>query len=625
MFSIPNNEVSRLEALQRYDILDTPPEAEFDDLALLAAQICGTPITLITLFDHDRQWFKSKIGTDLVQTPREHALCNHTIVGRDAVTVPDLRTDARFVDNPFVAGPPHLRFYAGVPLITSQGYALGTICAIDLSPRDLGPDQQRALRALARQVVCLLELRKSAKENAKLYDGAKQSALQMKHDATHDGLTGLPNRLLFGEMVAECFERSTRNPDYAFGVMFIDLDRFKRVNDSLGHAAGDQLLLTVARRLEESVRQSSDGSDSLKYTVARQSGDEFTVLMDGLTDAADATAAAEAIQLALSEPVLIDGNPVHTGGSVGIAIREASHRSAGDLLRDADAAMYHAKAGGRGRHAIFDASMHAVAVRRLGIENGLRDASRRGELLLHYQPIVSLATGDLIGFEALVRWEHNGQRVNPEEFIPIAEETGSIVSIGRWVLSEACRQLAAWTAADPALASLTISVNVSPKQFATPDLVQHVQSVLAQTRLDPARVKLEITESAIMDERYNAGQLLHELRATGVQLSMDDFGTGYSSLSCLHRFPLNELKIDRSFINNLSDRRDAAAVVQTIVQLAHNLNMRVVAEGLELPEQVAFLQSLDADCGQGYVFAKPLSVKDAERFISQRTVESIAA
>ena len=455
----------------------------------------------------------------------------------------------------------------------------------------------------------------------------RRAELAMAHAARHDALTGLPNRQLFRERVGLCLERTRRDPDYRFAVMFADLDGFKLVNDSLGHAVGDCVLVEVGRRLEACVRPGTGAASSA--TVARMGGDEFLVLLDGVADPADVDRAAERVVRALSQPLPVGGQEVVTPASVGIAHGNAGYQVAEDLLRDADAAMYRAKALGKGRCVTFNPALHEAALKRLRLEADLRRALERGELLLHYQPIVSLRTRQTVGFEALIRWRREDRLVSPLDFIPAAEETGLIVPIGAWVLAEACRQLAAWRAGSPEAADLTVSVNVSRRQLATPGLIGDVRGALAATGVPPGLLKLEITESIIMDDSADARAVLDEIRAMGVKLQMDDFGTGYSSLSCLNKLPLDGLKIDRAFIRDVSVRRDAVAILQAITSLAHNLHVEVVAEGLETPEQVALLQSLECDYGQGYYFAKPLPAEAATAFLAAdvpvRTLDALSA
>jgi diguanylate cyclase (GGDEF)-like protein/PAS domain S-box-containing protein len=440
---------------------------------------------------------------------------------------------------------------------------------------------------------------------------------RLRHDSLHDALTGLPNRAMFVERVDRAAARARGSSDGAFAVLFMDLDRFKVINDSLGHAAGDQLLITTAARLRNGlVAEQAARSRFTDWTIARLGGDEFTVLLQGLGDRDEAERVAAALLVCLAEPVYFEGHELCTTASIGVVFGDAPGAPATDLLRDADAAMYRAKTAGRSRFAVFDSGMHESAVARLRLESDLRRALERDELLLHYQPIVSLASRQLIGFEALVRWRRDGKLVSPADFIPVAEDTGLIVPIGNWVLEEACRQLVRWQAAYPtAAAHLSMSVNVSRRQLAGAGMLEPLRGVLASTGISPAAVKLEITESIIMEEGETAREALREIRSTGVRLAMDDFGTGYSSLSALHSFPIDVLKIDRSFVASLQHRRDAAAVL-AVISLAHNLGIEVVAEGIEEAEQVAFLQSLDCDLGQGYFFARPMDAASAAAAIS---------
>ncbi|MDX6270705.1 MAG: hypothetical protein QOD28_1928 [Acidobacteriota bacterium] len=442
-----------------------------------------------------------------------------------------------------------------------------------------------------------------------------ESKEHFRHAAYHDALTGLPNRLLFTDHLRLAIERTRRDPNYAFAVLFLDADRFKNINDSLGHSYGDQLLTEIARRLQDCTRQLD--------TVARFGGDEFALLLDGIGEPEDAVRVAHKIQQELLVPFDLDGHEAFTSASIGIALSGAGYDYPEDVLRDADTAMYRAKDGGKARHKLFDRAMHTRAVSMLRLENDLRRALERQEFRVHYQPILTLKTGDLAGFEALVRWERPDRGlVSPAEFIPLAEETGMIVPLGLWVLEEACNQLHAWQLASPANRALTMSVNLSGKQLTQADVTEQVQDVLSRTGLDPRHLKLEITESVVMENAEAAAVVLARLRALGVGLSIDDFGTGYSSLSYLHRFPVNALKVDRSFVSRMTSGDENLEIVRTIVTLARNLGMDVVAEGIETGEQLAQLKALKCDYGQGYFFAKPLDAPAAEDLLLTRALEA---
>jgi diguanylate cyclase (GGDEF)-like protein/PAS domain S-box-containing protein len=439
---------------------------------------------------------------------------------------------------------------------------------------------------------------------------------RLRHDSVHDALTGLPNRALFYDRVDRCVARAQRRPDYKFAVLFLDLDRFKVINDSLGHAAGDHMLTTISDRLRRCLR----GNDSIsrkESTVARMGGDEFTILLDDLADDGDVIRVAERIQSAMRLPMEFEGHEISTTASIGIVTVCDEHKTAKDLLRDADVAMYRAKTAGKARYVVFNTTMHQAAMGRLRLENDLRHAIERDELVLHYQPIVTIADQELAGFEALVRWQQDGKLVSPMDFIPVAEDTGLIVPIGAWVLKEACRQLREWDALHPGTA-LTMSVNLSRRQLTDPALPGQVSKILADTGVAPARLKLEITESAVMEDPAAAKVVLDQIRALGISLHMDDFGTGHSSLSCLHQFPIDGLKIDRCFVRNIAGEKDHVTVLTAIVALARGLGVKVVAEGIERAEELAIVQSLGCDYGQGYYFAKPMASDKAGEFIAQR-------
>ena len=454
---------------------------------------------------------------------------------------------------------------------------------------------------------------------ARLRAGQRILQLQDKliQEARQDPLTRLPNRTFFLDQLARCVTRAKRRPDYKFAILFVDIDGFKIVNDSLGHFAGDHLIVQIAERLVSSVRRddlvscSADVTGRVKQsgedTLARMGGDEFTILLDDIRDASDGIRVAERIQQKLASPFLISGQEVSITASIGIAISATGYSTAEDILRDADTAMYRAKALGKSRYEICDPAMHARAVSRLKLETDLRRAMDRDEFRVHYQPIVSLRDWRITGFEALLRWQRPGfGLVLPEEFVEVAEETGQIPFIGLWVLREACRQMRAWNLQFPSDPAFTIAVNISGKQFAQPDLVSQVGHILHEECLDPQSLRLELTESVTMRDVERAARILGELRTLGVGLSMDDFGTGYSSLSHLRRFPLDTLKIDRSFVSEMENSSDSRAIVQMIVSLGRSLGMEIVAEGVEGAKQAGLLESLGCEYAQGYFFSKPI-------------------
>ncbi|HEX8708876.1 MAG TPA: EAL domain-containing protein [Pyrinomonadaceae bacterium] len=437
----------------------------------------------------------------------------------------------------------------------------------------------------------------------------KRAEERLLHDAFHDALTGLPNRALFLDHLKLTMARTQRRNGQIFAVLFLDLDRFKIINDSLGHMIGDQLLVGIARRLEKCLR--------LGDTVARVGGDEFTIILEDIDDETEAIAIADRIQQDLSVPFNLSGREVFTTVSIGIAPSSTGYEHPEDILRDADTAMYRAKSQGKARHEVFDKAMHALAINLLQLETDMRRALERNEFFLQYQPIVSLDSFNLRGFEALVRWRHPERGlISPLDFIPVAEDTGQILAIGQWVLAEACQQMRRWQRRFSSEQPLFISVNLSSKQFTQPDLIDQIKQILEQSKLDPRSLKLEITESVVMENIDTATEMLKQLRTLGLQLSIDDFGTGYSSLSYLHRFPIDTLKIDRSFVIRMSENNENIEIVRTIIMLAQTLGMDVVAEGVETKDQLALLRRLGCENGQGYFFSRPLVVSGAEKILA---------
>jgi len=438
----------------------------------------------------------------------------------------------------------------------------------------------------------------------------KRAEEQLVHNAFHDSLTALPNRALFMEHLKLSISRSQRNSARMFAVLFLDFDRFKIINDSLGHTVGDQLLVAIARRLEHVTRPGD--------TVARLGGDEFTILIEDINNVDEAVAFAERIQQEIAASFKLDEHEIFITASIGIALSDINYKSSEDMLRDADTAMYRAKSSGKARYALFDSGMHAQALNLLQLETDLRHAVNRQELFMVYQPIISLQSGRIVGFESLVRWRHPKKGlISPADFIPVAEETGHIIAIGQWALAESCRQMRAWQDELPGASGLIMSVNLSGKQFAQSDLIEQIRRTLEQTAVDPSQLKLEITESVVMENTETAVAMLEHLRALGVQISIDDFGTGYSSLSYLHRLPIDTLKIDRSFVMRMGENTENAEIVRTIISLARNLRMSVIAEGVETVEQLEQLRGLECDNAQGFLFSRPLEEAKATEYLRQ--------
>ncbi len=429
--------------------------------------------------------------------------------------------------------------------------------------------------------------------------------------ATHDLHTGLPNRALFLNRLEYAIKHAAERSTYRFAVLYLDIDQFKLINDTLGHGVGDKILSEISDRLMSCV-----GSED---TVARLGGDEFGILLDGIRDLIEPIHVADSIHEILSVPVVRQEQEIFLSASIGIVLNSKQHQIPDNILRDADMAMYKAKADGKSHFAMYDESMQKRALELLTLGSDLRRALERDEFFLHYQPVISLRTNKLAGLEALIRWNHPTQGlISPGRFIPIAEESGLIIDIGNWVLETACNQVGAWNSSldEP----IEISVNLSTKQFNQPDLVGHVKSVLALSGLSPTKLKLEVTESVIMENATNAAQTLHELKELGIKLSVDDFGTGYSSLAYLRQFPLDTLKIDRSFVSKMAFSNAESEIVRAIVQLAHGLNLDVVAEGAETREEVTLLNALQCEYVQGYYFSKPVSADEISALLQENRI-----
>ena len=462
----------------------------------------------------------------------------------------------------------------------------------------------------------------------------KRAEEKLDHLSFHDGLTNLPNRTLFLDRLQCAITHSRRHSNFRFAVLFIDIDEFKVFNDSLGHAAGDALLIQIAQRLAASLR----GADTIsrprlsntaepiagESTLARPGGDEFAVLLEELHDPSDTIRVAERIHQRLAIPFDLNGQEIVLTVSIGVAFG-GNAGAAQDVLGDAEIAMYRAKSTGKGRCEVFDHAMHAGAIKRLQLETDLRKALELNQFRVYYQPIVSLRNGQIVGFEALSRWQRPEGLVMPGEFIAVADETGIILPINRQLLYDACRQLRSWQALFPSDPPLTLNVNITPKQFAQPELASEIRKTLQETGLDPSCINLEITETIAMADAEKSAVVLSELKALGVRLDIDDFGTGYSSLSRLQRFPVDTLKIDRAFVSRIDTDPATLEIVRIIVMLAHGLHLTVVAEGVETQAQVDLLKDIGCELAQGYLYSKPVAAEAIEQLLSNNSFAKVSA
>ena len=574
---LPANETDRLAELRDLDLLDTPPEARFDLFVEIATRLYDVPISLITLVDSNRQWFKAGLGLQATETPREMAFCGYAILEpSEVLVVEDAHLDPRFVDNPLVTGPPGIRFYAGAPIVTPSGMPLGTLCIIDREPRVLDAASRSQLADMARGVGSIVELHRTS--------------AMLHHVATRDPLTGLANRALFERRLEQALQQATQAEPCVLALL--DLDHFKRLNDTHGHAGGDLVLRAAGERLRQLLRPGD--------LAARLGGDEFAVLLSGQMPENAAKVLAQRIVAAFAEPVMVGERPEPIRTSVGYAVAPTHAVDSAGLLLAADIALYRAKAAGRGR-AAGAADLAAVVQidEQRALADDLRAALAEGQLELSWEPYFRLPGVELAGYEALLRWTHPTRGVVfPSDFIPVAESSGLITAIDSWVIATACRQAAGWDNAMP------ISVNLGSYWLRIGDLAGLVSSVLRDTGLRAERLVVEITERTVIDESVLARDRITELQALGVRVALDDFGTGYSALSCLIALPFDILKLDQALVRNVGIVPRAETVTRSILQLGHGLGMTVCAEGVETPAQLAFLQAEGCDMAQGYFFTR---------------------
>jgi diguanylate cyclase (GGDEF)-like protein len=585
--------------------LDGALAAALERVARIAATSLRVPSAAVLLLGQDRRCFAGGTDAHLWLSRDPGALFRNGLAGRvletdQPLALEDARTIATGAEGDS-AQSLGIAGFLGIRVAGTSGEPLAVVVAVDLEPRRWKPDEIQHFTEIAASAVTEIELQRRTVE-------AERIERQLRHDALHDGLTGLPNRACFVERLRHAGERARRHAEDAFAVLFVDLDHFKVVNDSFGHLAGDELLVEVARRLAGCLRSVD--------TLARLGGDEFALLLEEVREPSDAARVAERLQVALRGPMTIRESEVFTSASIGIALSGPVDDASQHLLRSADLAMYRAKEHGRGRFEVFDPQMHTVAMERLRMEMDLRRAIERDQLLLHYQPVVSLSTGGVVAVEALVRWQHPERGlIPPLEFIPIAERTGIISDIGRWVLAQACAQLKAWERDFGYDAPQSVWINVSPKQFAQTDLAAQVGELFTSLSFEPRRIKFEITESIMLENIELATRTLGELRRLGVQVFMDDFGTGYSSLTYLGRLPLDGIKVDRSFVSQMGDDVRQAQLVSTIITLIRNLGLEPIAEGVETDQQAQLLREMGCAFAQGFVFCRPLPAREIDELL----------
>ncbi len=595
---VPTDENARLAALIALDIIGTERTAEFDVFPTLARSLFSTPIAAISLIDEDRQWFKASVGLDVSETPRDTSFCAHAILSpTEVLCVPDATKDPRFADNPLVTGEFGLRFYAGVPIDGPSGHPLGALCVIDRKPREVSKEVLEQLQHLAVGVGSALKLHASVHELRKL--------------AVTDPLTGLENRAGFNQRLRAALARRKNTPAPCIGLLFLDLDGFKAINDLFGHAGGDEALQEVARRLRSATRA--------RDALSRFGGDKFCVLVEEVRDPADLHALGARIHAELAKPFLIEQQSVPLGTSIGIAICTAGASDPETLVRKADAALYDAKRAGRGTTR-FAAALKArdapVSTGRNVMTALLRNAllpPGHEPFTLAVQPIFLGRTGQLAGFEALVRWpDPDGGVRQPSEFIPMAEATGLVVQLDRWVLDRACGLAANWPS------HLQISSNLSAANFLAGNLAEDVQATLERHGVAPGRLKLEITETVLLCDPTRVRNIVAALRELGVHVILDDFGVGHASLAYLRDYAFDGLKIDRSFTAGIETDPRSRAFVRAIVEMARALGIGATAEGVETEGQLQMLRSKGIETVQGYLLGRPMTPDAAISLIQKQ-------
>jgi diguanylate cyclase (GGDEF)-like protein len=572
----PTAEQSRLAALRRYNILDTPPEPQFDRLVGLAARVFRLPMALISFIDEDRQWYKARHGVPFLEVPRCESFCTVAIAQDGVMLIPDAALDEQFRSYPGVVGDPYIRSYAGAPLVTPSGHKIGTFCVLGPEPREFSLEDQGILMSFAEMAMDELRLHQALRDLSQM--------------AMNDSLTGLPNRVQFRQQLVEACRRADVSGEKVV-VGLLDLDRFKLINDTFGHAAGDEMLKAVARRLKEATATSD--------VVARLSGDEFALVLTDVRSTADIALITRRLQDSFAEPFPVGDQEVFIHWSLGLSVYPDDARELDALLGHADAAMYRVKRAGGG-HSAFqrqEDERTSLQVERL---TALHRALERDELRVYFQPVVFAESRAVVGHEALLRWVRPSGIVSPLDFIPLAESSGLIIPIGRWVLRQAVNAVKTQRLQ-------RVSVNVSALEIRQPDFVEHLQWVLEESGIEPKRLVLELTESSMLEPRF--APALHEVHKLGVWTALDDFGNGYSSLTAMTSLPVQVVKVDRSFTMDVGQETPggvrALEVVRGIVTLANAYGLPTVAEGVETLEQADLLTKAGCAYLQGYLFGRP--------------------
>jgi diguanylate cyclase (GGDEF)-like protein len=613
---IPVDEARRLTALHATRLLGSAPEEAFDRITRMAARLLHAPTALVSLVDKDVQWFKSRCGFEGTETARDISFCGHAILEHEPLVVSDASKDPRFCRNPMVTGEDHVRFYVGVPLYSVDRMPIGTLCVIDREPRELGAEELDMLRDLARMVEQLIHHRQLAGAAQALHSHVlldsgnpelAAAAGQVEFLLNHDQLTGLSNRQALLRTIGEGLE-TWREQGMQTLVASINLDKFKRLNESLGHHAGDQALVSITWSLQSVLRPED--------LLARVGNDEFMVLLPGLGDDSVARDRLRQIMQAVHREFKAPAGAIPLTCSIGYAIFPQDGDSADVLMNNATLATRRAKLMGGGQIQHFTEELKQAVSRKLTMESQLRAALDHQQLFLVYQPKIALKDGSVAGLEVLLRWRHPQHGlISPVEFIPVAEEAGLIVEIGEWVLKSAVDQCRTWRAAGVPI--VPVAVNLSARQFHRTDIVGCIDTVVRDAQLAPGDLELELTESMSVQCPERSADLMARLRGLGCTLSIDDFGTGYSSLSYLKRLPVDKLKIDRSFVQDMHQSAESLAMVKAIIAMAHSLHLEVIAEGVELQEQLDGLRAAGCDQIQGFYYSQPLSGDDCAAYLRE--------